>query len=100
MAAVVQSDIRTVGFEPRDADIFRIPDVKTRLATLQGYFFPRLKVVRQHALELVREIYGAEALAAVTDAQRPAHRTKALENIDYGEVYVGLCAKELKGASA
>lgn len=44
-------------FESRDVEIFNIPDTKTKLNTLQNYFFPRLQRLLDMALLLVREIY-------------------------------------------
>jgi hypothetical protein len=37
--------IREVIFEERDTQIFNIPDTKTKLSTLQNYFFPRLETL-------------------------------------------------------
>ena len=43
-------------FESRDVEIFNIPDTKTKLDTLQNYFFPRLQRLLDIALLLVRDI--------------------------------------------
>ena len=44
-------------FESRDTEIFSIPDTKTKLNTLQNYFFPRLKRLLDEALLQVKEAY-------------------------------------------
>ena len=46
-------DIEGLAFELKDIEIFKIPDTKTRLATLQNYFFPRLEILLKFTLGLV-----------------------------------------------
>ena len=51
-------DLHDIRFEPNDAEIFRIPDTKTRLDTLQHYCFPRLEVLLHDTVDLIQEVYG------------------------------------------
>ena len=80
-------------FEIQDAEIFRIPDPKTRLDALQHYFFPRLSRVVTLLLERVREVYGIDPFDETTLCHRPAHRKDAREVKDFEEVFVGICGK-------
>ena len=49
-------------FESRDIEIFNIPDTKTKLNTLQNYFFPRLQRLLDVALLLIKEVYKIDPL--------------------------------------
>lgn len=80
-------------FDAIDAEIFKIPDIATRLATLQGYFFPRMDRLALSTVSLIREIYDVDPLETMTVVHRPNHRGDAKANIDTAEVYVGLSAK-------
>jgi hypothetical protein len=79
-----------IAFEAIDAEIFRIPDEKTRLNTLQSYFFPRLERLVKRLVEKGRAVYDIDPLEDMTFAYRPAHRKDAANVKDYAEVYIGL----------
>ncbi len=79
-----------IAFETIDAEIFRIPDAKTRLNALQCYFFPRLERLVKRLIEKTHAVYGVDPLEDMTFAYRPAHRRDAATVKDYGEVYTGL----------
>lgn len=64
-------------FEQEDLKIFKIPDPRTRLDTIQNYFFPRLEVLLRQSLELVQEIYGVNAYERMTVLYTPSHRKDA-----------------------
>jgi HNH endonuclease len=83
-------DSTEIRFEPKDAEIFNIPDTKTRLDTLQNYFFPRLGILLHDTLDLIQEIYRVNPYERMTITYRPSHRAKAHRNIDYSEVHIGL----------
>ena len=83
-------DIRDIRFEGKDADIFNIPDTKTRLDTLQNYFFPRLEVLLRDTVELIQEVLGVNPYERMTVTARPRHRQKAQRFLDSGIVYMGL----------
>ena len=80
-------------FESRDIEIFNIPDTKTKLNTLQNYFFPRLQRLLDTALVLVKEIYEVDPLEKYTFVYRPSHRKDAKINADYEEVYIGISGR-------
>jgi HNH endonuclease len=83
-------DITTIRFEAKDAEIFRIPDIKTRLDTLQNYFFPRLEVLLRDTVDIIQEVYGVNPYERMTVTARPRHRREARRYFDTGIVYMGL----------
>ena len=86
-------NINEVIFEERDTQIFNIPDTKTRLSTLQNYFFPRLETLLRCTLVMVAQVYDVNPYERMTFAYSPSHRDKAKENKDYGFVHIGIIAK-------
>ena len=83
-------DLHDIRFEGKDSDIFNIPDTKTRLDTLQNYFFPRLEVLLRDTVDLIQEVYGVNPYERMTVTARPRHRQKAQRFLDSGIVYMGL----------
>lgn len=86
-------DFDDLKFESKDQDIFNIPDVSTKLSTLQNYFFPRLEILLKESLREVREIYGVNPYEDMTFVYRPNHRKEAKKNIDFGNVFIGISGK-------
>lgn len=80
-------------FESRDVEIFNIPDIKTKLNTLQNYFFPRLQRLMDTALLFVREVYNIDPLEKYSFIYRPSHRKDAKVNADYNEVFIGISGR-------
>ena len=70
----------TLLFERKDLSIFSIPDTKTRLNTLQNYFFPRLDSLVTQTLDLIQEIYGVNPYERMNILRTPRHRKNAKEN--------------------
>jgi len=87
--------IDTLLFEERDAQIFQIQDVKTKLNTLQNYFFPRLEFLVKFSLDYVQQIYEVNPYEKMSFVYRPSHRKSAKENMDTNEVYIGVSGKKL-----
>jgi len=86
-----------LSFEPRDAEIFKIPDLKTRLATMQNYFFPRLDVLTKDTYRLIQEVYAIDPIQKrIGFVYRPSHRKDAVVNKDYQEVYMGISGSRAK----
>jgi hypothetical protein len=85
--SITTTDLR---FEAKDAEIFRIPDIKTRLDTLQNYFFPRLEVLLRDTMDFIQEVYGVNPYEQMTVTARPRHRREARRYFDTGIVYMGL----------
>jgi len=84
-------------FETRDTEIFKIPDTKTRLDTIQNYFFPRLDVLTKETFRLLQEVYGFDPIQKrLGFVYRPSHRKDAVKNKDYKEVYMGLSGTRAK----
>lgn len=91
MAVIKPSTLREVIFERRDSEIFKIPDTKTKLDTLQNYFFPRFDVILKSSLELVEQIYEINPYSRINYTYRPHHRKDANKNKDFqGRVYAGI----------
>lgn len=81
-------------FEERDLAVFNIPDLKTRLDTIQNYFFPRLEILLKQSLELVQEIYNVNPYERMTFLYTPSHRKDAKNNRqDYPYVRIGIGGK-------
>jgi hypothetical protein len=92
-------DLHDIRFEAKDAEIFRIPDTKTRLDTLQNYFFPRLDGLLRDTVDLIQEVYGVNPYERMTVAARPRHRKDARQSFDSGVVFMGLTGKRRAGRS-
>ncbi|HIK16906.1 MAG TPA: HNH endonuclease [Leptolyngbyaceae cyanobacterium M33_DOE_097] len=80
-------------FESKDLSIFQIPDLKTRLNTLQNYFFPRLDRLITESLELIQEIYQIEPYEKLTILRSPSHRKHSENNRDQPYVLIGIGGK-------
>lgn len=92
-------NLEEVRFEERDLSIFSIPEIKTRLDTLQNYFFPRLEFLLRFTLERVEEIYGVDPYERMTVVYRPRHRKGSKRNVDFGEVFIGISGKRSNNRS-
>src|SRR5690242_9640467 len=89
--------IEDIIFERKDIELFSIPDVKTRLDTLQNYFFPRLDKLIRAVLEDIQEVYEINVYEDNTVVRTPNHRkVNAKENIDLGFVRIGIGGKKKK----
>jgi HNH endonuclease len=86
-------DITNIRFEAKDVEIFRIPHIKTRLDTLQNYFFPRLELLLHNTVDLIQKVYSVTAYEQMTVTARPRHRKQAGRSLDTGVVYMGLTGK-------
>lgn len=90
------TSIDELAFELRDTEIFKIPDVKTRIATVQNYFFPRLELLLMYTIDLIQDIYGVNPYEEMTFVYRPNNRKNALQNSDFKWVHIGLTGKRRK----
>ncbi|KAA9341139.1 HNH endonuclease [Larkinella humicola] len=80
-------------FEARDTEIFSIPDTKTKLNTLQNYFFPRLKRLLDEALLQVKEAYHIDPFEKYNFIYSPSHRKEAKSNRDTDLVLIGVSGR-------
>lgn len=87
------SEIDNIAFEKRDVEIFKIPDRKTQLDTLQNYFFPRLEALLKYAMEEVRLVYDVNPYDKMTFVYKPSHRPNAKTNFEVDEVFIGVTGK-------
>ncbi|MGI8556164.1 MAG: HNH endonuclease [Pyrinomonadaceae bacterium] len=85
--------VENVVFEFKDTEIFKIPDIKTRISTVQNYFFPRLEILLRQSLELIHEMYGVNPYEKMTFVYYPSNRKNASENRDFHFVHIGLSGK-------
>jgi hypothetical protein len=89
--------ITEVSFDQHDIEIFKIEDIKTRIATTQNYFFPRLEYLIRGSLLLAQEVYQTNPYEMMTIVSRPANRADAISNTEFEEVYMGISGKKPKG---
>jgi hypothetical protein len=82
--AIQPINVADIRFEAKDVEIFSIPDTKTRLDTLQNYFFPRLEILLRDTVDLIQEIYGVNPYERMTITDRPSHRANARRNAEIG----------------
>lgn len=80
-------------FELKDTEIFKIPDTKTRIATVQNYFFPRLEMLLHWTMALIQDIYEINPYEAMTFVYCPSNRKAAKDNKDFDWVHIGLSGK-------
>jgi hypothetical protein len=93
----VLTDLDEIIFEPKDIEIFKIPDVKTKINTLQNYFFPRMEVLLRHTLDRVQEIYGVNPYKWMSFSYHPSNRPSAKENFLIPYVRLGIIGKKRRG---
>ncbi|MBD2318024.1 HNH endonuclease [Phormidium tenue] len=93
MAIINPSNVNEIEFDEKDIEVFKILDVKERIATLQKHFFPRLKLLVKDSLELITEIYGVEPYDEMSEVKTPNNRPNAVTNTEYGFVHVGISGK-------
>jgi hypothetical protein len=78
-------ELSEIIFEPQDSEIFKIPDVKTRIATLQNYFFPRMEMLLRHTLKCVQEVYEVNPYERMTFAYRPSNRIERMRKLLFND---------------
>lgn len=93
MSNLEKNGIEELNFEMRDIEVFDIPDTKTRIATVQNYFFPRLEILMRFTMDLIQEIYGVNPYEKMTFVYYPNNRKKSVESRDFYQVYIGLSGK-------
>lgn len=93
MATINPTSLKDLIFEPKDVEIFKIPDIKTRIATVQNYFFPRLEILLRRSIELIQGIYGVNPYERMTYVYCPSNRKSARVNADFDWVHIGLSGK-------
>ena len=87
------ASLNDIVFELKDTEIFKIPDLKTRIATVQNYFFPRLEVLLRDTLDLIQEVYEVNPYETMTFVYYPNNRKTAKDNQDFHWVHIGLSGK-------
>jgi HNH endonuclease len=87
------SSLSEIIFEQKDVEIFKIPDIKTRISTVQNYFFPRLEFLLRFTLELVQDVYDVNPYETMTFVYKPSNRKNAKENFDFDKAHIGISGK-------
>lgn len=90
-------NLEEIAFEPQDSQIFNIPNVKTRITTLQNYFFPRMEMLLRHTLKAVQKVYDVNPYERMTFVYHPSNRKDAKVNHFSQYVYIGLSGKRIPG---
>ena len=93
MTIIKPSNVSEIEFDEQDIEVFKILDVKERIAALQNHFFPRLELLVKDSLEIISEIYGVDPYEKMTNVKKPSNRPKAATNTEYGLVYVGISGR-------
>ena len=88
-----QNAINELNFEMQDVELFKISDTKTRIATVQNYFFPRLEIVMHATMDLIQKVYGVNPYEKMTFVYYPNNRKKSIESRDFYNVHIGLSGK-------
>lgn len=86
------SALSSITFDEQDANLFLVDDVRLRADALKHSVLPRLRLVMDSAIALIRDIYGIEALEDSIVSVYPNFRQKRDNEIriKYKEVFVGL----------
>lgn len=91
MAISALSDIT---FDEQDANLFLVDDARLRADALKHSVLPRLRVVMNSAIALIREVYGIEVLDDSIVSVFPNFREKRYNDNElahkYDSVFVGL----------
>jgi hypothetical protein len=98
MAALVfsmtLSVLSDISFDDQDANLFLVDDARLRADALKHSVLPRLRVVMNSAIALIREIYGIEVLDDSIVSVFPNFREKRYKDNElthrYDSVFVGL----------
>ena len=85
--------LNEIVFDLKDTEIFKIPDTKTRIATVQNYFFPRLEMLLRFTMALIQDIYDINPYETMMFVYYPNNRKTAKENKDFYWVHIGLSGK-------
>lgn len=86
-----------IAFDEQDANLFLVEDARLRADALKHSVLPRLRVVMNAAISLIREIYGVEALDDSIVSVYPNFRSRRDNELKlvYEEAFVGLGGKRI-----
>lgn len=91
---MIPSALSDITFDEQDANLFLIDDARLRADALKHSVLPRLRVVMNSAIALIREIYGIEALDDSIVSVFPNFREKRYKGNElahkYESAFVGL----------
>jgi hypothetical protein len=84
-----------ISFDEQDANLFLVDDAQLRADALKHSVLPRLRVMMNEAVSLIREIYGVEALEDSIVSVYPNFRPKRENDLKvlYDSAFVGLGGK-------
>lgn len=87
-----QHELSEIAFDEQDINLFLVEDARLRADALKHSVIPRLRLVMNSAIALVREIYGIEALDDSIVSVFPNFRTKRDRELAlrYDSAFVGL----------
>lgn len=86
------SALTDISFDEQDANLFLVDDTRLRADALKHSVLPRLRVVMNSAIALIREVYGIEALDDSIVSVYPNFRQKRDNElkVKYDDAFVGL----------
>lgn len=90
-----KSPISDISFDEQDANPFLVEDAQLRADALKHSVLPRLRVMMNEAISLIREIYGIEALEDSIVSVYPNFRPQRENELKllYDAAFVGLGGK-------
>ncbi|HEY9301895.1 MAG TPA: hypothetical protein VIQ31_37125, partial [Phormidium sp.] len=86
------NDLPLIGYS--EQRLFAIEDTRERADRLQELLVPKLETILNQACDLIREVYGTDALSPYTNATTPAHRAEAKKTKPFEIATAGLAVKD------
>ena len=91
MRSVGSIDLPLIGSS--EQALFDIQDTRDRADRLREMVVPKLKVLLDHACDLLQEVYGTDALSTYRISMTPAHRRSAKNTLPFETSSAGLFVK-------
>lgn len=91
---MILSELSDITFDEQDTNLFLVDDARLRADALKHSVLPRLRVVMNSAIALIREVYGIDVLDDSIVSVSPNFREKRYKDneltVQYDSVFVGL----------
>lgn len=94
MKNINPTELSQIIFDLEDLELFKISDIKERVIKLREIFFPRLELLQNETLKLVKDIYKIDPYdEAMSNISTPNNRLDAKTNIPPEAVRFGRTGK-------
>lgn len=97
---MILSALSDITFDEQDSNLFLVDDARLRADALKNSILPRLRVVMNSAIALIREVYGVEVLDDSIVSVFPNFREKRYKDNElmhkYDSIFVGLGGQRKK----